>query len=148
MADLRERIDEATKAAMRARDKGRVAALRLVLSELKRVEVDERRTLSDEDVLGILNRMLKQRNESETQFRQAGRADLADQEAFEIALIREFMPNPLADDEIDLIIAQVLAATGATGPRDMGKVMAALRGPLAGRADMAVVSQRVKARLA
>jgi uncharacterized protein YqeY len=91
--------------------------------------------------------MLKQRNESETQFRQAGRNDLADQEAFEIALVREFLPAPLSDAELDDLVAGAIASTGATGPRDMGKVMAVLRVPLTGRADMAAVSARVKSRL-
>jgi hypothetical protein len=149
MTDLRERINAATTAAMRARDKGkeRLAALRLVQAELKQVEVDERRTLSDADVIAVLNRMVKRRNDSESQFRQAGRTDLADKEAFEIALIEEFLPAPLSESELDRLIADAIASIGATGPRDMGKVIAALRGPLAGRADMAAVSNRVKSRL-
>jgi hypothetical protein len=147
MADLRELINVATTSAMKARDKRRVAALRLVQSELKRVEVDERRSLSDDDVLTVLNRMLKQRNDSEAQFRSGGRVDLADQEAYEIALIREFMPAPLTEAELDTLIAGAIEAAGATGPRDMGKVMAALRQPLAGRADMGQVSAKVKSRL-
>jgi uncharacterized protein YqeY len=148
MTALRARIDEATKAAMRARDKGRLAALRLVLAELKRLEVDERRALSEEDVVGVLNRMLKQRHDSETQFRNAGRLDLAEQEAFEIDLIREFMPAALTDAEVDALIERAIAESGASSARDLGKVMAILRGPAAGRADMAAVSARVKARLA
>lgn len=147
MTDLRERITEDTKTAMKARDKPRVAALRLVNAELKRVEVDERRELSDDDVIGILNRMLKQRRDSESQFRDAGRADLADQEAFEIALIEEFMPEPLDDPAIDGLVAKAIEATGADSMRDMGKVMAALRDDVQGRADMASVSQKVKTAL-
>jgi len=148
MADLRTRITDATKAAMKARDKDRVAALRLVQAEIKRVEVDERRALADDDVIAVLNRMLKQRNDSESQFRAAGRVDLADKEAFEIALIGEFMPEPLSESDIDALIDRAVTDSGATSPRDMGKVMAMLRGTMAGRADMAVVSGRVKARLA
>ena len=147
MSDLRGRIAEATKDAMKARDKSRVAVLRLVGSEIKRIEVDERRELPDGDVLAVLNRMLKQRNDSETQFRSAGRIDLADQEAFEIALIREFMPEALGEAQIDAAIRDAIAASGAASMRDMGKVMSALRESLAGRADMAVVSARVKALL-
>ncbi len=133
---------------MKARDKSRVAVLRLIGSEIKRIEVDERRELPDADVLAVLNRMLKQRNDSESQFRAAGRVDLADQEAFEIGLIREFMPEALGEAQIDAAIRDAIAASGATSMRDMGKVMSALRDALQGRADMAVVSARVKALLA
>ncbi len=147
MSDLRGRIAEATKDAMKSRDKSRVAVLRLIGSEIKRIEVDERRELPDADVLAVLNRMLKQRNDSESQFRAAGRIDLADQEAFEIGLIREFMPEALGEAQIDAAIRDAIAASGATSMRDMGKVMSALRDALQGRADMAVVSTRVKALL-
>jgi len=148
MSDLRGRIAEATKDAMKSRDKSRVAVLRLIGSEIKRIEVDERRELPDADVLAVLNRMLKQRNDSESQFRAAGRVDLADQEAFEIGLIREFMPAALGEAEIDAAIRDAITASGAASMRDMGKVMSALRDTLQGRADMAVVSARVKALLA
>ncbi|HTK98796.1 MAG TPA: GatB/YqeY domain-containing protein [Pseudomonadales bacterium] len=147
MSDLRGRIAEATKDAMKSREKSRVAVLRLIGSEIKRIEVDERRELPDADVLAVLNRMLKQRNDSESQFRAAGRTDLADQEAFEIGLIREFMPEALGESQIDAAIRDAIAASGATSMRDMGKVMSALRDALQGRADMAVVSTRVKALL-
>ena len=147
MSDLRGRIAEATKDAMKSREKSRVAVLRLIGSEIKRIEVDERRELPDADVLAVLNRMLKQRNDSESQFRAAGRTDLADQEAFEIGLIREFMPEALGESQIDAAIRDAIAASGATSVRDMGKVMSALRDALQGRADMAVVSTRVKALL-
>jgi uncharacterized protein YqeY len=147
MSDLRGRIAEATKDAMKSREKSRVAVLRLIGSEIKRIEVDERRELPDADVLAVLNRMLKQRNDSESQFRAAGRTDLADQEAFEIGVIREFMPQALGESQIDAAIRDAIAASGATSMRDMGKVMSALRDALQGRADMAVVSTRVKALL-
>lgn len=133
---------------MKARDKSRVAALRLVGAEIKRIEVDERRELADTDVVAVLNRMLKQRNDSESQFRAAGRIDLADQEAYEIALIKEFMPTALGEAELDALIRGAIAASGAASMRDMGKVMAALRESVQGRADMAAVSTRVKALLA
>jgi len=148
MSDLRGRIVEATKTAMKARDKPRVGVLRLVGSEIKRIEVDERRELADADVLAVLNRMIKQRNDSEGQFRAAGRIDLADQEAFEIATIREFMPEALADAQLDELIRGAIAASGAASMRDMGKVMTALRDSVQGRADMSLVSARVKALLA
>jgi uncharacterized protein YqeY len=148
MSDLKSRISDATKAAMKARDKGRVAALRMVNAEIKRVEVDERRSLEDGDVLAVLNRMLKQRRDSMEQYEGAGRDDLAAQERFEIELITGFLPEPLSEAELDAIIDSAVAETGAGSMKDMGKVMALLREPVTGRADMAVVSQKVKARLA
>jgi uncharacterized protein YqeY len=148
MADLRTLISEATTTAMKARDKPRVAALRLVNAAIKQVEVDERKELNDDDVIAVLNRMLKQRRDSESQFRDAGRTDLADIEAFEIALIGEFMPEPLDEAAIDTLIAAAIAASGADSMRDMGKVMGALRSEVQGRADMGLVSAKVKAALA
>jgi hypothetical protein len=147
MADLRALISEATTTAMKARDKPRVAALRLINAALKQVEVDERKELNDDDVIAVLNRMLKQRRDSESQFRDAGRTDLAEVEAFEIALIGEFMPEPLDDAAVDALIAAAIAATGAESMRDMGKVMGALRSEVQGRTDMAQVSAKVKAAL-
>ena len=147
MADLRTLISQATTTAMKARDKPRLAALRLVNAALKQVEVDERKELNDDDVIAVLNRMLKQRRDSESQFRDAGRTDLADVEAFEIALIGEFMPEPLDDATIDGLIAAAIASSGAESMRDMGKVMGALRGEVQGRADMAQISAKVKAAL-
>jgi uncharacterized protein YqeY len=132
---------------MKARDKPRLAALRLINAALKQVEVDERKELNDDDVIAVLNRMLKQRRDSESQFRDAGRIDLADIEAFEIALIGEFMPEPLDDAAIDALIAAAIASSGAESMRDMGKVMGALRGDVQGRADMAQISAKVKAAL-
>ena len=148
MSDLKIQISEATKAAMKARDKKRVAAFRLILAELKRLEVDERRELTDEDVLEILIRLLKQGNDSLTQFRDAGRLDLADQEQFEIDLIQSFMPEPLSDEELDGLIGETIASQGAESMKDMGKVMGALAGVVRGRADMGAASARVKALLA
>jgi uncharacterized protein YqeY len=147
MSDLSGRISEATTAAMKARDKPRVAVLRLINSEIKRLSVDERREISDADVIAVLTRMLKQRNDSETQFRAAQRVDLADQEAYEIGVIREFTPRPLAEAELDALIVDAVAKAGATSMRDMGKVMALLRQEIAGRADLGLVSARVKAQL-
>jgi len=109
--------------------------------------VDERRELTDGDVLSVLNRMLKQRNDSESQFRSAGRVDLADQEAYEIRVIREFMPAPLDEAALDALIRDAIATTGATSMRDMGTVMGVIRDGVQGRADLGAVSSRVKALL-
>ncbi|HTO58239.1 MAG TPA: GatB/YqeY domain-containing protein [Pseudomonadales bacterium] len=147
MSDLRGRVADATKAAMKAREKERLAVMRLIGAEFKRIEVDERRELTDADVIAVFNRMLKQRNDSETQFRAAGRVDLADQEAYEIGVIKEFMPAALDAGELDDMIRAAIASSGAASMRDMGKVMAALRESVQGRADMAAVSARVKALL-
>ena len=148
MSELKNTIGAATKAAMRARDRRRLGALRLVNAEIKRLEVDERRELADTDVLQALARMLKQRRDSLRQYQDAGREDLADQEQFEIDLIDEFMPQAASDEDIAKAIDEAVANVGATSMRDMGKVMAALRGSLQGRADMGRVSGLVKERLA
>ena len=142
-----DRIQTATRTAMKARDKRLVAALRLVNAELKRVEVDERKALVDADVITVLTRMVKQRNDSRSQYEAAGRTDLAEQEAFEIDVVRSFMPTPLSEAEVDALIDAAVAATGASGMRDMGKVMGKLKGEVAGRADMGAVSAKVKAKL-
>ena len=147
MSQLKLRIQEATKAAMKARDKPRLAALRLINADIKRVEVDERKALDDREVLVVLTRMLKQRNDSRSQYRDAGRDDLADQEQFEIDVITGFMPVPLSESEIAARVEAAIAAVGASGMRDMGKVMARLRDDVQGRADMGAVSALVKARL-
>ncbi len=146
-SEIKKRILEATTAAMRARSKDRLAALRLVNAEIKRVEVDERRELGDNDVLVILNRMLKQRQDSLNQYEAAGRDDLAEQERFEIGVVQEFMPEPLGEDELEGLIAGAIKATGAESMRDMGKVMGVLKPQIQGRADMGAVSAKVKARL-
>lgn len=149
MSDLKQSIGNATTAAMKARDKQRVAVLRLVNAEIKRVEVDERSgDLGDPAVIAVLNRMLKQRQDSLSQFSDAGRTDLADQERFEIELIREFMPEQVGEDELAAIIGKAVTEAGAASMKDMGKVMGALKDQLQGRADMAAVSARVKALLA
>ncbi len=147
MSDLKIRIQEATKDDMRARDKSRVGALRLVAAELQRVEVDERIELDDHRVVVILEKMLKQRKESERLYRDAARSDLADQEAFETALISEFMPQALSSEEIDLIVRETIDAEGASSMKDMGKVMSSIRSKVQGRADMGDVSSRVKTAL-
>ena len=145
--DLKQAIQAATKDAMRARDRDRVKALRLVNAELKQTEIDSRKTLADADVVAVLARMVKQRRDSLGQFESAGRDDLAAIERFEIGVIEEFLPRALSADEIETAVADAIAATGASGMKDMGRVMGALKGELTGRADMAAVSQAVRARL-
>ena len=148
MGNLKAQIVDATKTAMKAREKQRVGALRLVNAEIQRVEIDERRELSDDDVIGVLNRMLKQRNDSLSQFADAGRKDLADQEQFEIDVIGTFMPEPLSEAEVDALVEATIAAVGAVTMQDMGKVMGKLKAEAQGRADMGILSAKVKSKLA
>ena len=148
MSDLKTQIGDATKTAMKARDKERVAVLRMVNAELKRVEVDERRELTDTDVQGILNKMLKQRQHALKQFRDANRDDLAAQEAYEIEVIETFLPEQMSDDELAALVDKVITDLGASGMQDMGKVMGALKSAAAGQADMGRASALVKAKLA
>ena len=147
MSDLKVQILDATKAAMKARDKARLAVMRLITADIKRVEVDERRELSDDDVLSILNKMLKQRQDAFQQYKDAQRTDLAAQEAYEMEVVREFLPEPLSEDELASLIASIVESTGAAGMQDMGKVMGQVKTAAAGRADMGKVSQFVKAAL-
>jgi uncharacterized protein YqeY len=144
---LKDRIQDDMKSAMRARDKERLAVIRLILAAIKQREVDERITLTDTQVISVLERMLKQRRESITQYQAASRDDLAAKEAFEVSVIQTYMPEALNDAEIDSIINSAIAATGAHSIRDMGKVMALIKDQVQGRADMAVISARIKARL-
>ena len=141
---LKLRLTEAMKDAMRAREKERLAAIRLILSELKKVEVDERIDIDDTRVISILDKMVKQRRESIKQYQAGNREDLAVVEAAEIAVIQEFMPEALGEEEISAIISKAIAETGATSMKDMGAVMNIARPQLMGRADMGLVSQLVK----
>lgn len=145
---LKDRINDDVKTAMRAGDTRRRDALRLLTAALKQREVDERKDLADADVIAVIDRMIKQRREAIVQFEKGGRQDLAQNEQFEIAAFQAYMPQALSDAEIDAAIAEVLAATGAKAPSDMGKVMGALKGKLAGKADMTKVSALVKVKLA
>ena len=147
MSALKSQLTNAMKDAMRAQQKERLAAIRLALSAIKQVEVDERRELADSDVLAVLDKMVKQRRESVAQYEQAGRPELAAAENAEIAVLQEFLPAQLSEAEIDELVARAVAETGAAGMRDMGKVMNLLRPQLAGRADMGAVSNRIKAKL-
>jgi len=145
--DLKERITEDMKAAMRARDKDRLGVIRLIQAAIKQREVDERITLDDTQVLAALDKMLKQRRDSITQFEGGGRQDLADKEKFEVNIIQEFMPQALTDAEIDTLIDDVMNQTGAASIKDMGKVMSALKPRIQGRADAGAVSAKIKQRL-
>jgi hypothetical protein len=145
---LKDRITEDVKAAMKAKEAQRLGALRLLTAAIKQREVDERKGLADADVIGVIEKMIKQRRDSITQYRAGNRNDLADAEQFEIDLLAAYLPQQAAAAEIDAVVAESIAATGASGIADMGKVMTAVKAKLAGRADMAQVSARVKAKLA
>jgi uncharacterized protein YqeY len=144
---LKARIGDDMKVALKARDTQRLSAVRLLLAAIKQREVDERKELADADVLAVIEKMLKQRRDSLAQYQAAGRQDLADVEAFEIGVLTGYMPQQATDAEIAAEVAAAVAATGAKGMADMGKVMAGLKAKLAGRADMAKVSAAVKAKL-
>ena len=135
------------KTAMRARDSARLSAIRLVLSGIKQREVDERIQLTDADVLSVIEKMLKQRRESIVQYEKAARNDLADVEKFEIGVLSAYLPQQMGEAELAQAVAAAVAESGASGIKDMGKVMAILKPRLAGRADMGAVSSLVKARL-
>ncbi|MEJ2141264.1 MAG: GatB/YqeY domain-containing protein [Gammaproteobacteria bacterium] len=147
MADLKTRINDDVKTAMREKDKARLATLRLITAAIKQKEVDERTELNDEQVVTILEKMLKQRKDSIEQFEKAGRDELAAQEKSEIEIIQVYMPEQLSDDEIEVLIKEAIASTGAESMKDMGKVMGQLKSKLAGRADMGAVSGKIKALL-
>jgi len=145
---LRDQVNEDMKAAMKAREAERLGALRLLLAAMKQREVDERITLDDAGVVAVIEKMIKQRRESIAQFEKAARQDLADKEKYEISVIEGYLPQQLSQAEIDAVVAEAIAATGAKGPADMGKVMGIVKPKLAGRADMGRVSGLVKAKLA
>jgi uncharacterized protein YqeY len=145
---LKARITADMKDAMRAHDVARLSTIRLLQAAIKQREVDERIELTDADVLGILDKMVKQRRDSITAFEAGHRADLAAVEAAEIAVLQAYLPQPLTPAEVDALVAEAIAATGATGLPGMGKVMAALKPRLAGRADLGAVSAQVRTRLA
>ena len=145
---LKTRITEDMKAAMKAKDAQRLGTVRLLLSAMKQREVDERIELSDADILAILEKMLKQRRDSIAQYEAGGRQDLADVEKFEISVLSGYMPQQLSAEEVAAAVAEAITAAGATGPQDMGKVMAVLKPKLGGKADSGAVSSLVKAKLA
>ena len=144
---LKQRITEAMKAAMRARDKARLGAVRLALAEIKKVEVDERISLDDSRITSILDKMVKQCRDSIKQFETAGRTDLVAQEQQEINVIKEFLPEALSEKELDTIIKAALEKSGASSMRDMGNLMGLVKPQVVGRADIGAVSQKIKAAL-
>ena len=144
---LKERITEDMKAAMRASEKERLSTIRMVQAAIKQREVDERITLDDAKVIAVLEKMVKQRKESIAQFELGGRPDLAAKERAEIELLQAYLPAQLSEAEVDALIREAMAATGATSVKDMGKVMGVVKAKAAGRTDMAVVSARIKAAL-
>jgi uncharacterized protein YqeY len=145
---LKERITEDMKSAMRSGEKERLATIRLITSAIKQREVDERIMLDDVQVLSVIEKMVKQRKESIVQFEAGGRADLVAKEQAELAVLAGYQPTQLSESEVDALIAAAIAATGAASIKDMGKVVAHVKTAAAGRADMAAVSARVKAKLA
>ncbi len=148
MSDLKLQLKDAQKQAMRDKNKPRLICIRTMLAEFKRIEVDERIELDQARGLGVLDKMLKQRRDSITQYEAAARQDLADVEHFEMGVIQEFLPTPLTDDEVTALIAQAIADSGASNMKDMGKVMGILKPQLQGRADIGKVSGKIKAQLA
>ncbi|CAG9178315.1 GatB/YqeY domain-containing protein [Cupriavidus respiraculi] len=145
---LKARINDDMKAAMRARESERLGTIRLLLAAIKQREVDERIELDDQAVIAVVDKLLKQRKDSISQFQQAGRTDLADKEAAEVVVLQAYMPAALSDAEVAEEVRKAIAESGAAGPQDMGKVMGLLKPRLAGKADMTAVSGQVKAALA
>jgi uncharacterized protein YqeY len=144
---LKQRLQQDMKAAMRAKDAERLGTIRLIMAAIKQREVDERIELDDQQVLEVLTKMVKQRRDSLSQYQQAGRQDLADQESAELALIDEYLPPALGDVELEALVDEAISAVGAQSPQDMGKVMGQLKPRIQGRADMGKVSGLVKGRL-
>ncbi len=147
MGDLKHQINEDVKAAMRSKEKDRLAALRLITASIKQREVDERIELDDVQVMAVLDKMAKQQRDSIQQYSMADRQDLVEKEQFELDIILSYLPQPLDAAEINARVDEVIAATGAASMKDMGKVMGQLKSALQGRADMGKVSTLVKARL-
>ena len=144
---LKERITDDMKAAMRSGDKSRLGIIRMITSAIKQREVDERISLDDSQVLSVLEKMIKQRKESVVQFQAGNRQDLVDKEAAEISLLQGYLPSQLSDADLDALITDAIAASGASSIKDMGKVMAIIKGKAQGRADMGQVGSKIKAKL-
>ncbi|VAW92532.1 Transamidase GatB domain protein [hydrothermal vent metagenome] len=147
MSDLKQRINDNVKDAMRAKEKVRLKTLRLITSAIKQIEVDKRIELDDDAIVAVLEKMLKQRKDSIEAFEKADRTELVDIEKAEVLIIKEYMPEQMPDAEIDVLIDDAIAATSATTMKDMGKVMGMLKAKLAGKADMGAVSGKIKAKL-
>ncbi len=147
MSELKKQIQDAVISAMKAGEKKRLAIIRLMTSAMKQIEIDERIELDDQRIIVILDKMVKQRRESISQFKTAGRDDLVKQENFEIDIIQEFLPQALGEEEVDEIVSQAIKQTGANSIKDMGKVMGLVKPQIVGRADMGEVSGRIKSLL-
>lgn len=146
-ASIKDKIQEDMKTAMRSQDKDRLATIRLILAALKQREVDERIVLSDEQILATLNKMIKQRRDSISQFEAGNRMDLAEKEKMEVGVIQQYLPAQLSEAEVEQTVAAVIQESGATSAKDMGKVMGLLKAKLQGKADMTLVSAKVKEKL-
>ncbi|OEE60430.1 glutamyl-tRNA amidotransferase [Enterovibrio norvegicus FF-162] len=146
--ELITRIKSEQIVAMKAKDKLRLGTIRLMISAIRQQEIDGQKTLTDDEVLAVIVKMVKQRRDSVSQYQSAGRDDLADVELAEISVLEEFMPQPLSDDEVDVMVKDAIAASGASSMQDMGKIMAILKPQVQGRADMGKISQLVKSNLA
>ncbi len=144
---LKQTLTDAMKAAMKGGEKDRLGVIRLVMAAIKQVEVDERIELDDDRILAVLDKMVKQRRESISQYKDAGRQDLWEKEEYEITILKDFLPEELSDEEIEQMIAAAIESTGAGSIKDMGKVMGVLKPQMQGRADMGAVSGKIKARL-
>ncbi len=147
MSELKNRINEDVKSAMRSKDKQRLGTLRLITAAIKQREVDERIEMNDAAILAVLDKMLKQRKDSIEQYTKANRIDLADVEQAEIVIVQEYLPTQLSEAEVEQLIHDAISATGASSMQDMGKVMGQLKAKLQGRADMGAVSGKIKAQL-
>ncbi len=147
MPSLKDRIQDDMKSAMRAKDKVRLGTIRLILAAIKQKEVDDQSTLNDDQVLVVLEKMVKQRRDSIKQYEDADRQELADIEKEEITVLQEYLPEQMDITELEAVVAEIIASVGASGPQDMGKVMGALKPRIQGRADMGQASQLVKTKL-
>jgi uncharacterized protein YqeY len=147
MSELKQRINDDVKSAMRSKEKDLLGVLRLITAAVKQIEVDQRIELNDDQMIAVLDKMAKQHRDSIEQYEKAGRQDLADKEHFELGIVQEYLPAALSEDEITKLIADAIAETGASGMKDMGKVMAILKSKAQGRADMGKLSAQVKAQL-
>ena len=147
MSNLKEQLTAEMKAAMKAKEKERLLVIRTMQAAIKQVEIDNQTTLDDAGILAVLDKMLKQRRDSIKQYTDANRPELAEKEAYEMTVIQEFMPQPLSEEEIEKLVEEAMAETGASGMQDMGKVMGLLKPKMQGRADMGEVSKLIKAKL-
>ncbi|WP_029523157.1 GatB/YqeY domain-containing protein [Persephonella sp. KM09-Lau-8] len=147
MAELLKKLQDEMKAAMKSGQKDRLSVIRMLISEIKKVQIDKKKELSDEEIIEVLQRYAKQRKESIKQYREAGREDLAQKEEFELGVVQEFLPQPLSQEELEKIINETIAELGASSMKDMGRVMKAVLDKVKGRADGATVSAIVKNKL-